>query len=78
MNVLTVNENLDSTEKFERKNQPQDENDDSPIVLYQFGDNNKIIFMLEDRRQLEVQSSGDGRKAAFGLFSISFKHRPLM
>lgn len=78
MNVLTVNENLDSTEKFERENQPQVENDDSSIVLYQFGDNNKIIFMLEDRRQLEVQSSGDGRKAAFWLFSISFKHRPLM
>lgn len=72
MNVLTVNENLDSTEKFERENQPQDENDDSSIVLYQFGDNNKIIFMLEDRRQLEVQSSGDGRKAAFGLFFNKF------
>lgn len=72
MNVLTVNENLVSTEKFERENQPQDENDDFPIVLYQFGDNNKIVFMLEDRRQLEVQSSGDGRKAAFGLFFNKF------
>lgn len=72
MNVLTVNENLVSTEKFESENQLQDENDDLPIVIHQFGDNNKIIFKLEDRRQLEVQSSVNGRKAALGLSFNTF------